>query len=429
MEFSSDLPLLIVLVACFIAAVFLAAAETSLIRMSPIRASTLAQEGSRRARRLVELTGDLPRVLNAILLTALLAQIGAATVAGLLAERWFGGIAVTLASVVLTLVLFVYSEAIPKTFAVRYPDRVAMTLAYPIRLLEVALRPLVKVLVWFADLQAPGKGVATSPTVTEIELRTLAAQAAREGEITQLDRELIERAFAFGDRVVSEIMVPRVDVVAVAVTTPVREALAVALRSGHRRLPVHEGNLDHITAVASLRDLVPLADTTPEAPIGEAARPVLVVPESKRIVELLRMMQDQSTHLTVVVDEYGGTAGLVTIEDIVEELLGTVAEEDPTGRGRLLRPLPGGSWLVDGRMPVADLAGRLGVDLPEGPWTTVAGLVIGLIGRVPAVDDEVVASGHRFRVTAATRRRIRRIEVTPVSGGTNPPLTGRPGTR
>jgi CBS domain containing-hemolysin-like protein len=359
--------------------------------------------------------------LNAILLAALLAQIGAATVAGLLAERWFGGIAITIASVVLTLVLFVYSEAIPKTFAVRYPDRVALTLSYPIRLLELVLRPLVGVLVWFADLQAPGKGVATSPTVTELELRSLAAEAAREGQITPLDRERIERAFAFGDRVVSEIMVPRVDIVAVAGTTPVRDAIATALRSGHRRIPIHDGNVDHITAMASLRDLIVLDDTTPDAPVEDAARPVLAVPESKRITELLRTMQEQGTHITIVVDEYGGTAGLVTIEDIVEELLGTVAEEDPAGRGRMFRALPGGSWLVDGRMSVDDLGHRLGAELPDGPWTTVAGLVIGLIGRVPAVNDEVVTAGHRFRVTAATRRRIRRVEVSPVGPGRRPP--------
>lgn len=408
---SADLPFLLLLILCFLVAVVLAAAETSLIRISRVRVTALAEAGSHRARRLLLLLQDLPRVVNAILLTVLLVQIGAAAITGLLAQRWFGNVGVTVASVVLTLVLFVYSEAIPKTFAVRYPDRVALALSYPVRMLEALLRPVVSGLVWFADLQAPGKGIATSPTVTERELLLLAAEAARQGEITGSDLQLIERAFRLGDRTAEEVMVPRLDVVSVSVGASVEEAVDTALRAGHRRLLVYQGDLDQVVGVLHLRTLVRAAGREPSATVAELTQTPLVVPESKRVVELLREMQEGGSHFAVVVDEYGGTAGIVTIEDIVEELLGAVADEGEAPI-EFARRLDGGRWLVDGRMLVDDLGELLSVDLPEGDWTTAAGLVMGLAGEVLRTGDEVSAAGYRFRVIGATRHRIHRLEVT-----------------
>ncbi|MDP8958987.1 MAG: DUF21 domain-containing protein [Actinomycetota bacterium] len=200
MNLARDLPLLLALVLLFLSAVFLAAAETSIIRIPRVRAETLAGEGSRRGRRLVALLDELPTVLNTVLLAVLLVQIGSATITSLLAQRWFGNLGVTVASVVLTVVLFVYSEAIPKTFAVRHPDRVALAVVYPIALLELLLRPMVKVLVLLADLQAPGRGIASSAVMTEGELRQLAAEAEEAGHIAPSERELIERVFRLDER-------------------------------------------------------------------------------------------------------------------------------------------------------------------------------------------------------------------------------------
>ncbi len=408
---SADLPLVLLLLLCFLVAVVLAAAETSLIRISRVRVTALAEAGSHRARRLLRLLEDLPRVVNAILLTVLLVQIGAAAITGLLASRWFGNVGVTVASVVLTLVLFVYSEAIPKTYAVRYPERVALALSYPVRGLEALLRPVVSGLVWFADLQAPGKGIATSPTVTERELLLLAAEAARQGEITGSDLQLIERAFRLGDRTAEEVMVPRLDVVSVSVGASVEEAVDTALRAGHRRLLVYDGDLDQVVGVLHLRTLVRAAGREPPPTVADLTQTPLVVPESKRVVELLREMQEGGSHFAVVVDEYGGTAGIVTIEDIVEELLGAVADEGEAPI-EFARRLNGERWLVDGRMLVDDLGELLGADLPEGDWTTVAGLVMGLAGEVLRTGDEVSAAGYRFRVVGATRHRIHRLEVS-----------------
>jgi CBS domain containing-hemolysin-like protein len=410
MDLNRDGPLLGLLVLFFVLAVVFAAAEMALARVSDLRARTMAEQGHRRARRLVALLDTLPRVINAILLAVLVVQIGAATLTGLLAERWFSNLGIVIASVVLTIVLFVYTEAIPKTYAFRHPTSVALALTYPVALLEFTLRPIVKGLVWFADLHAPGKGVSMAPTITERELLSLAADAEQEGEITPIDRHLIERAFRLGDRTAEEVMVPRTDIVAISADQTVDEAVALALRAGHRRLIVYEDDLDQIAGVIYLRDLVRAAGVTPPPLVKALTQPVLVVSEWKRVVELLRDMQAKGTHLAVVVDEFGGTAGMVTIEDIAEELLGAVADEGHVPPSLITR-LGAGHWSIDGAVLVDELAELIGVDLPAGEWVTVAGLVMGLAGEVPNAGDQVETGGYRFRVDLIEQRRIKRVDV------------------
>ena len=407
MEWSRDGGLVVLFIFLFLIAVVLGAAETALVRVSRVRIAARAEEGSRRAQRTLGLLDDLPKVLNTILLVVLLVQIGAATVTGILAERWFGSLGVTIASVILTIFLFVYSEAIPKTFAYRNAATVIMALAYPIGVLTSLLRPVVSVLVMFADLHAPGKGIATTPTVTERELRSLAEAAATEGQITDADLNFIEGAFRLGDRVAEEVMVPRVDGVGIPARATAQDALDTVSRTGHRRLPVYEETIDNIVGVVRLRDLISGSDGT----VAKRAYPPLFVAESKRVVDLLREMQDAATHVAIVVDEHGGTSGMVTIEDIIEELFGVVSEEGMVATP-LLRPVGRSRWLVDGRMLTDDLEKSLGVTLPEGDWTTVAGLVMGLAGEVPRPGTELKADDLLLRVATVTRRRIRRVVVT-----------------
>ena len=407
MDINRDGGLIVLFVVFFLIAVFLAAAETSLVRVSRVRIAARAEEGGRRARRTLKLLDDLPHVLNTILLVVLLVQIGAATVTGILADRWFGSGGVTIASIVLTIFLFVYSEAIPKTYAYRHAARVVMALAFPVGWLTSLLRPAVSILVKFADLHAPGKGIATTPTVTERELRSLAAAAATEGEITDADLELIEGAFRLGDRVAEEVMVPRVDMNAVPAEITAREALEVALASGHRRLPVYDKTIDNIIGIVRQRDLV----LSPDSLVSELAYPPLLVAEPKRVLDLLGEMQSGGTHVAIVIDEHGGTSGMVTIEDIVEELFGVVSEEGAVSQP-LLHRMGEGRWVVDGRMLTEDLAEELDVSLPEGDWTTVGGMVMGLAGDLPRVGTQLTAGGLSLRVAGVTGRRIRRIEIT-----------------
>ncbi|MDH3425953.1 MAG: CBS domain-containing protein, partial [Acidimicrobiia bacterium] len=226
----------------------------------------------------------------------------------------------------------------------------------------------------------------------------------------ETDLELMERGFRVGDQRVNEILVPRVDVISVSASTSARQALDVSVKSGHRRLPVHHGDPDQMTGIVRLRDLARHVAEGLDSPVGELALEVLVVPESKRVLELLREMQRSGRHFAVAVDEHGGTAGIVTIEDVVEELVGDVADEGED------RPLPieeiaDGRWRVDARLPVDELEAVLGTELPEGDWNTVGGLVLGLVGRIPRPGEQAQVPGHRLVVTAASRRRVLGVEV------------------
>lgn len=407
MPSGADLPLLALLVVALVMAVFLAAAEASLLRISEIRAHSLAETGDAGARRLSRLLARLPEVINLILLLALLSQIGAATITGILAQRWFSNVGVTVASIVLTAFLFVYGEAIPKTYAIRHPEKVAKLVSAPIGLMERLLRPLVALLVWIADIQLPGPGITTSPTVTEDELKLLAGEAVHEGEITEDDRELIERAFRFGDRRVDDIMVARPDIVAIEADTPIEEAIEVAIRSGHRRIPVFEETLENTVGVVRMRDLL-AARNGEFRTVGELARPSLVVPESKRISRLLAEMQENANHLAMVVDEYGVIVGLVTVEDVAEELLGSISDE-PEDPG--IEQVAGDRWLATGSLPVEDLAGALEVELPDGDWNTVAGMMMGITGELLSPGEYVDVSGHRLTVRSTRARRITKVVI------------------
>lgn len=409
--FSDSLPLLATLLGMVVVAAFLAAAETALLRVPRVRLEVAAERGDRAAARLLSLERDLPRVLNAVLLTVLLVQVAAATIAGVVAERHFGNTGVTIASILLTVVMFVYTEAIPKTVAVRHPLVIARFVSLPVAALAFLTRPLVAALLFLADLQAPGKGIASQTTVTEAELRRLAAEAAAAGEIAPADLELIERAFVIGDTPISSIAVPRPDVVALPLDTTIDDALQQALRSGHRRLPVYRDDLDNITGVVRLRDLAVAAAAGWPATLGELQHPVLVVAETRPVLDVLRDMQATGRHLAVLVDEHGGAAGIATVEDAVEQLVGDIEEAGPT-RAKPIRRLGPGRWDVDAAADLPVLEKALEAGLPAGKWRTVAGMVIGAAGRLPRVGDRVEVPGFTFRVTAATRRRVVRVEVT-----------------
>lgn len=404
---SADFPLIIALVALLVFSVFLAAAEASLLRVSEVRARALAAAGGKGPARLLGLIEHLPRVLNLILLLALLAQIGAATITGVLAQRWFGNLGVTIASIVLTVVLYIYGEAIPKTYAIRHAERTAMFVAPPVVFLERLFRPLVSLLVWIADIQLPGKGITTSATVTEDELKLLALEAADEGEITEADQQLIHRVFRFGDRKVDDIMVPRPDIIAVHHDTPIDDALRIALEAGHRRLPVYAEDRETIEGVVRLRDLINSMEKG-EDTLSSIMFTPLVVPETKRVTGLLEEMQEQQNHMAVVVDEYGVTVGLVTIEDVAEVLIGSISDDPATPE---FEDLGGGRWRIVGSLPVEDLTHELGMEVPEGDWNTAAGMMLGVAGRLLGPGASVVVDGFRMRVRTVRGRRITRIDI------------------
>jgi magnesium and cobalt exporter, CNNM family len=408
------------LAALVVLAAVLGAAEAALLRVAPVRVEVRASEGARGAKRLLPLLDDLPRVVNTILLSVLLVQIGAATLAGVLAARYFGNLGITITSIVLTIVLFVYAESIPKTYAVLHPVRVAEASAPLVRGLTIVLRPLVSVLVWLADLQSPGRGVATPTALSQQELVHLAKDAAAKGRIDDTDLDLIERAFALGDLTVDRVLVPRTEVVGIPANATVAEGLEVANRAGHRRLPLYDEDLDNVIGIVLIRDLARAAIEDPGRAARSVARPELLVPGTRRVVDLLGDMQASGTHFAVVIDEHGGTEGIVTIEDVVAQLVGDIAEPEPHAEPVIDR-LGSRRWRADAAVSVSDLEAATGADLPPGDWSTVGGLVIGTAGRIPASGEIIEVGGLSIRVLEALPQRLVSVEVTAPQDGRSSP--------
>lgn len=322
---ASDIVLLVGLLGCFALAAMLAVAEVSFVRVRRSSVLVAAEHGDRRAAQLLALLDDFPVVLNSVLLLVLTAQVGAATIAGYLAQQWFGDVAVTITSVIVTAVLFVYAEAIPKTIAVRSPDTWSRRLTPLMRAISVVLRPVVAVLVRLANWQSPGDQPMVG-ALTEEEIRALAKESAEVGTIDEDDAELVDRSFEFGDLTIGDVMVPRDHIAWIDVTEPVIRAFPTAIASGHRRFPVVASGLDDVVGIIQLRDIALAARSTPLASVGEVTSGVLRCAHDEPIADVLDEMQERGIWMAIVVDD-DRTIGLATIEDIVAELVGEIADD------------------------------------------------------------------------------------------------------
>jgi putative hemolysin len=395
----------------------LAAAETSLVRTSQARARSLVENKRHGARSLLRLVEHPERFLAPLLLIVLVCQLVTATLVGVEASRLFGALGVAIATIFEVVVIFVLAEAIPKQWAVRHPDRAAL-FAAPLVSGVIGFPPIRAVasaLIGLSHLVTRGHGGEDEPDVTEDELLAMADVAAAEDVIEDEERELISSIIDFGDTIVREVMAPRPDVVAVEAHLPASEVLEVAMSAGLSRIPVYAGSLDDVVGIAYTRDVVrAVRDGGDDRSVSSFARPAHYVPETKRVAPLLREMQRDHFHLAVVVDEYGGTAGIVTLEDLLEELVGEITDEfdadDP-----MVEPLGDGGYRVSGRMAVDEVNELLGAELPVGDWDTVAGLFLHLSGHVPQEGEAVETDGYSLVAERVQRRRISLVRITRVA--------------
>jgi len=395
-------------------AAVLAMAETALTRTNRIKAMTMAEEGRRGANALVGLIEHPERFLNPVLFLLLLCHLVAATLVGVVSERLFGGLGVAVATAFEVVVIFVLGESLPKTYAVQHPDRASLLTA-PLVSAIVRFPPvrfLARALIGLTNVIIPGKGLKEGPYVSEQELLALADAAVEEDVIEREERQLIHSIIEFGDTVVREVMIPRPDMVAIEARASVNDAMEVVMAAGFSRIPVYEQGIDDIAGLLYAKDLMrAVRDGKAEAPVRELAREANYVPETKRVAELLPEMQKKKTHMAIVVDEHGGTAGLVTLEDLIEELVGEIVDEYDVEEPPI-EPLPGGDVRVNARMPIDELNDLLDAEFPEGDYDTVGGLVYFLLGHVPAEGETVDYDGRRLKAERVQGRRIGRVRIS-----------------
>jgi CBS domain containing-hemolysin-like protein len=402
--------LLLAAVLVVLAGVF-SAADAALATYSRARAEELVGEGRAGARRLVTLLDDRARYLNTALLLRLLCETSAVVLVTLEFLRWYGGqrwptILTTVG--VMLVVSFVVIGVAPRTLGRQRSDRVAPVAATILTFATRILGPIPQLLIRVGNAITPGRGFRSGPFSTETELRELVDYAEASALIESGERAMIHSVFEFGDTIAREVMVPRGEVVYIERYKNLRQTLSLFLRSGFSRVPVIAENLDDIIGFAYLKDVVRRDFEAPEVEftqhVDEVMRPALYVPESKPVDALLSEMQASHQHIAVVVDEYGGTAGLVTIEDLLEEIVGEITDEydreevDAT-------PLDDGSVRVSSRFPIDDLDELFGFDVEEEDVDSVGGLMAKHLGRVPIPGSHVEAHGLRFFAESATGRR------------------------
>nr|WP_221473828.1 hemolysin family protein [Planomonospora venezuelensis] len=390
----------------------IASAETALTRISRVRAEEFAREERRGAARLQAIVADPPRYLNLLLLLRLTCELVATVIATLLFIDWLGdqGWAYASAAAVMVVISYVIVGVSPRTLGRQHAEPIALASAPLVYGLTRIFGPLPKLLILLGNAVTPGKGFREGPFTSEAELRDLVDLAEERRVIEPDEREMIHSVFELGDTIVREVMVPRTDMVFIERGKTLNQALSLALRSGFSRIPVVGENEDDVIGIAYLKDVVRRVQEAGDAgraePVDSIMRPAGYVPESKPIDQLLREMQARQIHQAIVIDEYGGTAGLVTIEDVLEEIVGEITDEYDQETPPV-EQLEDGAVRVTARLPVGDLEDMFGVELDVDDVETVGGLLAHALGRVPIAGSEAVVEGLSLTAESLEGRRNR----------------------
>ncbi len=394
---------------------FTAAAEVSLVTLSRSRARQLIDDGVPRAKALQTLLEDPPRYISSLMILKAAAYVGAAGLALFLALKldlgWPIGFLLGLILVALGLLAI---QAITRGLAMRAPEAVALRMGPPMRLMAVLLSPVALPL---RALSSAALGRLPSEAsedlfLSEDGLRFLMNVGEEPGLIEEDEKEMIAGIFELSETVAREVMVPRIDLVAVDETTSLPEALDLIIRAGHSRIPVYQGTVDNIQGVLYAKDLLqPFREGRYDVPIVELMRPAYFVPESKKVDELLHELQQRKVHIAIVVDEYGGTGGVVTIEDLLEEIVGDIQDEYDS---ELPMVVPGdeNEYVFDARIGLDEVSRLVGVELPTDVSDTLGGFIFSQLGRVPMVGSQVQFGPLVMEVQAISGRRIQQVKVT-----------------
>ena len=414
---SGEITLLVIAVCLIPLAGLFGAMDAALQRVSKARVDEMRRDGVKRAGVLSDVVAERARHVALLLLLRIACEMVAATLVAVVLYRIWGGgwQPVLVAAGVMTVVSYVLVGVGPRTLGRQHAYGVALASAGVVRLLGRVLGPIATLLILVGNMITPGRGFRDGPFSSEVELRELVDMAEERGVVESGERNMIHSVFELGDTIAREVMVPRTDVVWIERAKTIRQAMALMMRSGFSRIPVIGENVDDVVGVIYLKDLIRRTqggqDPKNTVKVEDLMRPPTFVPESKPVDELLRDMQAQRIHIAIVVDEYGGFAGLVTIEDILEEIVGEIADEHDRFQRPPVEELPDGSVRITARLPVEDLAALFDVELPEDDDVeTVGGLLARELGVVPIEGSQAEVAGLRL-VAESTGGRRNRIDT------------------
>ncbi|WP_067801233.1 hemolysin family protein [Nocardia beijingensis] len=416
----------------FVGGVF-AGVDSALNTISPARVEDLVRADRPGAVRLGRVVDDRARYVNLMVLLRILCEIGATVLlaAGLM-TLWGENWALLITALVMVLVSYVVIGVGPRTLGRQHAYSIALGAALPLQFIGALLGPVSRLLILIGNAITPGKGFRNGPFASEIELREVVEMAGERGVVADDERRMIQSVFELGDTAARAVMVPRTEMVWIEADKTAAQAMSLAVRSGHSRIPVIGENVDDIRGVVYLKDLVPFAERSRKVRVREVMRPAVFMPDSKPLDSLLDEMQRRRNHMALLVDEYGGIAGLVTIEDVLEEIVGEIADEYDVDETPPVEDLGDGRYRVSTRLPVEDLGELFGLEIEEEDVDTVGGLLAHELGRVPLPGSKIEVHGlvlrgeggpdarGRMRVNTVVVRKAREKVPAAKANGDNP---------
>ncbi|MCS7061525.1 MAG: hemolysin family protein [Anaerolineae bacterium] len=426
-------PMSIVLfVAAVSARAFFALARSALIHVRRPRLVELEQKGVTSARLIQHLTDNSSQLLATAEVGALFSLVIAASIATLefvspmadwmirsvgtaISPALAGGLAYVIVILLTSMILYIFGRLAPEAIAVRHAEQIALATVGLMQLSSVVLSPFVRVAVALSNwlsLPLGGQKRDSATLVTEEELKTMVDAGQEEGLIEQDEKAMILSVLDFGDTVAREVMVPRIDMVAIEVSTPLKQALDVIIEAGHSRIPVYRNTIDDIVGILYAKDLLRILRDGLNPPLEQVMRQPYFTPESKKVSDLLQELQSRRVHICIVIDEYGGTAGLVTIEDILEEIVGDIQDEFDKEEPEYVALPEGAGYILDAGMNLDDVNELMRVQLPTDESDTLGGFIYDQLGEVPQPGDIVCHAGLRLEVLAVSERRILKVKAT-----------------
>jgi CBS domain containing-hemolysin-like protein len=412
---------LIITAICLLVLAVISMAEAALVSVNKVRLRHLAETGNLHARLVDRLTDDRHILLTALVITINACLLAASAFITRITIRLVGEHWVPLVSLAMILIILAFFEVTPKAIGLRHAERLAFFFARPVIILIWLLSPFIWLLTKLGRaliraLLVPlfgGQVEATGHPFTEEEIKQLISVGQEEGELEEEEKQMLHSAIEFADKVAREVMVPRPDMVCLPEDATVSEAVEVGMESGFSRIPVYRRDLDHIVGILYMRDLLPwLIENATETKISALMRPPYRVPESKRIDDLLREMQGRRVHIAIVMDEYGGVAGLVSIEDLLEEIVGEIRDEYDSSEEEPLRMLDDNTAIALARISPDDIAKKFFVPLPEGEFDTLGGFLTEQLGRIPEVGEEIEYGPLLFVIEKVGEQRIETVRIT-----------------
>jgi CBS domain containing-hemolysin-like protein len=419
---SQNVFLLILATAMVLLAAVFVATETALARVSKATIDQLRKDGSKRASRLIELLDDRAKYVNSLLFAHLtLSTIAIVLVTTACLDIFVdNNAALVISSAIMVLVGYIVLGVAPQTLGRQKADKIALATVRITRLVTALLGPMSRIFILVGNAITPGQGFREGPFSTQAELRELVDMAGADSVIEDDERQMIHSVFELGDTIAREVMVPRTEMVWIESHKTLRQAMSLGLRSGYSRIPVVGEGIDDIVGVVFVKDIARRVfehqDSQSTERVSDLMRPAFMVPDSRSVDELLRDMQSARTHLAVLVDEYGGTAGLVTIEDVIEEIVGEISDEHDV-LGPDIEELPHGEYRVSSRLHIDDLAELLETEISDDGVDTVGGLMAKRLGIVP-IPGATVDIANWTLTAESTAGRRHRIDTVVISRDT-----------